>query len=66
MNVFAEQKQTLKNLRLSQGTGGGRGGMHWGRGAGTEVYGLTGQRAPAVQHRDLAPIFCDHLCRPRI
>ena len=32
----------------------------------TEVYGVTGQRGPAVQHRELYPIFRHHLCGKRI
>ena len=27
----------------------------------TEVYGMTGQWGPAVLHRELSPVFCDHL-----
>ena len=27
----------------------------------TEVYGVIGQWGPAVRHRELYPIFCDHL-----
>ena len=31
-----------------------------------KVYRMTGQWGPAVQHRDLYPIFCNNLCRKRI
>ena len=50
--------QTLKtNLWLPKGTGGGRDGL----GVGdwhmqTEVYGMIGQRGPAVQHRELCMV----------
>jgi len=27
----------------------------------TEVYGMTGQRGPAIEHRELYPGICDHL-----
>ena len=29
----------------------------------TEVCGMIGRQGPAVEHRELYPIFCDHLCR---
>ena len=32
----------------------------------TEVYGMIGQWVPAVQHRELYPVFCDNLCGKRI
>ena len=32
MNLFVEQKQTLKNLQLPKGTGKGKGGVDWGLG----------------------------------
>ena len=32
----------------------------------TEVYGMTGQQGPAVQHRELYPIFSDNLYGKRI
>ena len=32
----------------------------------TEVYGVIGQRGPAVQLRELYLIFCDNLCGKRI
>ena len=31
----------------------------------TEVYGMTGQEAPAIQHRELYLIFCDNFCGKR-
>ena len=50
MNLFAEQKQTLKNLWLSKWTGGD--GEGWTGALGLayahEVYGMTGQQGPAV------------------
>ena len=54
MNLFAEQKQTLKtlnNLRLPKGQAGARGraGMRvWDWHMHTEVYGIIGQGGPAV------------------
>ena len=32
----------------------------------TEVYGMTGQQGPAVEHRELYPVSCDKLCGKRI
>ena len=32
----------------------------------TEVYGMTGQWEPAVQHRALYPVLWDNLCGKRI
>ena len=50
-----------------------KGGREWGDGLGvwdwhlhTVVYGMTGQRGPAVEHRELCPISQDHLCGKRI
>ena len=31
-----------------------------------DVYGMIGQWGPAVQHRELYPLFCDNLCGNRI
>ena len=65
MNLFAEQKLTdfEKNLWLPKRTGGG--GRGWtGVGIGNmliEVYGMTGQQGPAVEHREFYPAFCDNL-----
>ena len=30
------------------------------------VYGMTGQWGPAIQHRELYPIFCDNLYGEKI
>ena len=51
--------------------GGGREGGMDGLGAWdwhmhTEVYGMIGQRGPAIQHKELYPIFHDNLCGKRI
>ena len=32
----------------------------------TKVYVMIGQPGPAVQHRELYPVFCDNLCGKRI
>ena len=59
--------QTLKNLWLLKGTGGGRDGMGvWDWQMHSEVYEMIGQQGPAVWHRELSPIFCDNLCGKRI
>ena len=47
--------------------GGGKDGVgvwHWH--AHTEVYGMIGQWGPAVQHRELYPVFSDNLRGKRI
>lgn len=31
----------------------------------TEVYGVIGQQEPSVEHKELSPVFCDHLCGKR-
>ena len=31
-----------------------------------EVYGMTDQQGPAVEHRELYPIFCGNPCGKRI
>ena len=53
--------QALKtNLWLPKGAVV-KGEMGWGFGSGicTLVYGMIGKWGPAVQHRDLYPVFCD-------
>ena len=42
--------------------------MDWGFGTDmhTEVYGMIGQWGPAVQNRELYPIFCNNLYGERI
>ena len=54
--------QTLKNLWIPKGTGrrDGMGVWDWHRH--TELYRVTSQWGPAVEHRELYPIFCDNLC----
>ena len=42
------------------------GGGGWDCPLHTEVYGMIGQWGPAVEHRELYPIFCDNLCGKRI
>ena len=51
--------------------GGGREGGMDGLGAWdwhmhTEVYGMIGRWGPAIQHKELYPIFHDNLCGKRI
>lgn len=48
--------QTLKNLTVRV----------WDWPMHTEIHGPVGQRGPAVEHRELSPVFCDHLCGKRI
>ena len=71
MNFFAEEidSRTLKNLWIRKGTGGGGGrdGLGaWDWHMHTEVYGMIGQWGPAIQHKELYPIFHDNLCGKRI
>ena len=71
MKLFAEQKQTHR-LQKPYGYqrhrwGSGRDGLGFGDGhIHTEVYGMIGQWEPAVQHKELYPVFCDNLCGKRI
>ena len=47
--------------------GEGREGLEvWDWQMHTEVYGMNGQQGPAVEHRELYPVFCDDLCGKRI
>ena len=58
---------TENNLMVPKGTGGSRdglGGWDWHRH--TEVYRMIGQQGPAVELRELSPIFCHHLRGERI
>ena len=48
-------------LRVTQGVRVGEGWV-WGWHMHLEVYGMMGQQGPAVQHRELYPVFCDGLC----
>ena len=44
-----------------------RGGLgFWDWHMHTEANGMTGQQGPAVSHRELSPIVCDHPCGKRI
>ena len=59
--------QFIPNLYQRGQVVGGRGregdGLGiWDRHVYTEVYGMTGQWGPAAWHRELYPVFCDHLC----
>ena len=38
----------------------------WGWHMHPEVCGMTDQWGPDVPHRELYPLFCDHLCEKRI
>ena len=59
--------QTLRNLWLTKGTGLAWEELRvWNCHMHTEVYGTIGQRGPAVQHRDLYPVFGDKLWGKRI
>ena len=58
--------QTLRNLRLPKGTGCGGGQNGLGVWDWHMCIGMTGQQEPAVQHRELYPIFCDNLFGKRI
>jgi len=49
------------NLWLPKGIGAGEGLGLWDWHMPTEVYGMTSQQGPAIQHRELYPIFCDNL-----
>ena len=53
---------------VTKWAGGGGRGMDWGLrlAYAQEVYGIIGQWRPAVQHRELYPIFYDNLCGKRI
>ena len=32
----------------------------------TKVYGMIGQQGPALEHRELYPMFCTNVCGKRI
>ena len=69
MDLFTEQKQTqnLKtNLWLPKDRWWGDRMGIWGWHMYTVVYVMIYQQAPAVQHRDFYPIFCDNLYGKRI
>ena len=52
-------KATERRITVQQKQGRGA-VMH------TEVYGIIAKRGPAVQHRELYPIFCDNPYGERI
>ena len=62
LNLCAEQKQAhrLGKTWRPKGTGPGADGV-WDGHRRPEVYGVTGQRGPAVEHRELYPVFWNHL-----
>ena len=72
MKLLAEQKQTHRHRKQTYGYQRGqvRGWEGWtwvwDWHMHTEVYGMTGQQGPAVEHRELYPGFCHHLCGKRI
>ena len=71
MNLLAEQKQIhrlmiTKTNMVTKGDGGMDGLGVWDQHMHIEVYELTGQWEPAVQHREFYPIFCDDLYRKRM
>ena len=70
MNLFAEQKQTqiLKILWLPKGAGEAweRGTRGWDGHMHAGVCGTTGQRGPAVEHRELCSTFCASLRGKRL
>ena len=46
---------------------GGKDGLEvWNCYTHTELYGMIGQRGPAIQHKYFYPVFCDNLCGKRI
>ena len=48
-------------LRVTKGDRWGEGWtVVWDGHTHTELYGMVGQQGPAVQHRELSPIFYDH------
>ena len=55
--------QTLRNklMVIKGGMQGERSTGAWEWHRHTKVYGMTGQQGPAVQHKELYPIFCDNL-----
>lgn len=57
------QNYPLVRVLLPKGTDGGCRGGPGGVGlqVRTEVYGMSGQWGPAVQHWELSPGCCDHL-----
>ena len=59
-----ERKETYGYLTGQVGESDGLGLWDWHMH--TEVYGMTGQKGPAVQHRELYPVFCDALCGERV
>ena len=69
MNVFAKQKQTHRfenKFMVTKGEIGvdGMGVCQWQRHA--FVHGMGGQPGPAVEHRELYPMFYDNLYGKRI
>ena len=64
-----QKDEKKKILQLQKGAGSGRGRNRlrvWDWQVHNEVYGMTGQWGPAVQHGKLYPIFCGDLCGKRI
>ena len=66
MNLFVEQKQTHRlqkqTYSYQRGEVEEKDGLGiWDWDMHTIVYGMDGQRGPAVQHRELYSIFCDNL-----
>lgn len=66
--VLKIDSQSLqRHGRLPKGTGKGRDGLGvWAWLMHTVVHGRTGQREPAVQHRELYPLLCDNPFGKRI
>ena len=61
-----ENLVVTKGDRWGVGWGGRNGPGGWDWHVHTEVCGMTGQWGPAVEHRELHPIFCNDLCGERI
>ena len=67
MNLFTTQKQTHRHRKQTYGYQKREevlkvGDWH----VYTMVHGMDGQWGPAVQHRELYPIFCNNLYGKRI
>ena len=62
-----DSKNLKTNIWFPKGAGGERDRWRvWDWHVHTEVYGMTGQRGPAIEHRELYPISQFHLCGKRI
>ena len=62
-NLFAKHKQThrLHKTKLLATKGDRWGKEQWDWHMHTELYGMTGQGGPTIQHWELYPIYSDDL-----